>query len=61
MSYPTNYQYTKEQRMVLVEGGGGTIASRTTRSTNWADIVFVDLPKVERRSPRAKRSARWNR
>jgi glycine cleavage system H protein len=46
MSYPTNYQYTKEHEWVLVEGGGGTIGITDHAQHELGDIVFVDLPKV---------------
>ncbi len=46
MSYPTNYQYTKEHEWVLVEGGNGTIGITDHAQHELGDIVFVDLPKV---------------
>jgi glycine cleavage system H protein len=46
MSYPTNYQYTKEHEWVLVEGGSGTIGITDHAQHELGDIVFVDLPKV---------------
>jgi glycine cleavage system H protein len=46
MSYPANYQYTKEHEWVLVEGGSGTIGITDHAQHELGDIVFVDLPKV---------------
>src|SRR6185437_8264055 len=46
MSYPANYQYTKEHEWVLVEGAGGTIGITDHAQHELGDIVFVDLPKV---------------
>jgi glycine cleavage system H protein len=46
MSYPTNYQYTKEHEWVLVESGSGTIGITDHAQHELGDIVFVDLPKV---------------
>jgi glycine cleavage system H protein len=46
MSYPTNYQYTKEHEWVLVDGGSGTIGITDHAQHELGDIVFVDLPKV---------------
>ena len=46
MSYPANYQYTKEHEWVLVDGAGGTIGITDHAQHELGDIVFVDLPKV---------------
>jgi glycine cleavage system H protein len=46
MSYPANYQYTKEHEWVLVEGVSGTIGITDHAQHELGDIVFVDLPKV---------------
>jgi glycine cleavage system H protein len=46
MSYPANYQYTKEHEWVLVEGASGTIGITDHAQHELGDIVFVDLPKV---------------
>ena len=46
MSYPANYQYTKEHEWVFVEGAGGTIGITDHAQHELGDIVFVDLPKV---------------
>lgn len=46
MSYPVNYQYTKEHEWVLVDGAGGTIGITDHAQHELGDIVFVDLPKV---------------
>lgn len=46
MSYPANYQYTKEHEWVLVEGANGTIGITDHAQHELGDIVFVDLPKV---------------
>ena len=46
MSYPANYQYTKEHEWVLVDGAGGTVGITDHAQHELGDIVFVDLPKV---------------
>ena len=46
MSYPANYQYTKEHEWVLIEGANGTIGITDHAQHELGDIVFVDLPKV---------------
>ena len=46
MSYPANYQYTKEHEWVLVEGVSGTVGITDHAQHELGDIVFVDLPKV---------------
>ena len=46
MSYPANYQYTKEHEWVLVDGAGGTIGITDHAQHELGDIVFVDLPKI---------------
>lgn len=46
MSYPANYQYTKEHEWVLIEGASGTIGITDHAQHELGDIVFVDLPKV---------------
>jgi glycine cleavage system H protein len=46
MSYPANYQYTKEHEWVLVDGASGTIGITDHAQHELGDIVFVDLPKV---------------
>jgi len=46
MSYPANYQYTKEHEWVLVDGASGTVGITDHAQHELGDIVFVDLPKV---------------
>ena len=46
MTYPENYQYTKEHEWVLVQDGIGTVGITYHAQHELGDIVYVDLPKV---------------
>ena len=48
MAYPADLKYTKEHEWVKVEGNTGTIGITDYAQNSLGDIVFVELPKVER-------------
>jgi glycine cleavage system H protein len=46
MSYPADYQYTKEHEWIKADGGIATIGITSYAQDSLGDIVFVELPKV---------------
>jgi glycine cleavage system H protein len=46
MSYPADYQYTKEHEWIKADGGVATIGITSYAQDYLGDIVFVELPKV---------------
>src|SRR3989454_9121339 len=46
MAYPSDFKYTKEHEWIKAEDKTGTIGITAYAKESWADIVFVDRPKV---------------
>lgn len=45
MSFPTDYQYTKEHEWIKADGKKATIGITSHAQESLGDIVFVELPK----------------
>jgi glycine cleavage system H protein len=54
MNYPENYKYTKEHEWVHVEGDEATVGITYHAQHELGDIVFVDLPKVGKKTAKGQ-------
>jgi len=46
MTYPENYEYTREHEWIEIAGNIGTVGITDYAQNSLGDIVFVDAPKV---------------